>query len=71
MELDLLRKQPTISVEDAGKLFGLGRSASYEQARVYLETKGAEGLPTLRFGRLLKCPTPALLRLLKTAERAV
>lgn len=68
-QLEAIRKHATISVEEAGRLFGLGRSAAYEQARIYIETDGAEGLPVLRFGRLLRCPVPALLRLLETTER--
>jgi hypothetical protein len=42
-----------ISVEEAGGLFGLGRSASYEAAR-----RGE--LPTLRFGRRLVVPIPRI-----------
>jgi hypothetical protein len=67
-ELEQIRTQATISVEKAGRLFGLGRTASYEQARLYVATNGTEGLPVLRFGRLLRCPVPALLRLLETTE---
>jgi hypothetical protein len=69
-ELEAIRTRPTISVEEAGALFGLGRSAAYEQARLYLETNGGEGLPVLRFGRLMRCPTPALLRLLEGGRAA-
>lgn len=61
-QLEAIRKYATISVEEAGQLFGLGRSAAYEQARLYIETNAMEGLPVLRFGRLLRCPVPALVR---------
>ena len=33
-----------------------GRTFVYEQARLYLATGGAEGLPCRRFGRLLRFP---------------
>ena len=51
------RAEPTLSVERAGRLVGLGRSAAYEAA-----TRGE--LPTIRFGRRVVVPTAALLRLL-------
>jgi hypothetical protein len=38
----------------------LGRTTVYEQARLYLATDGAEGLPCRRFGRLLRFPAAAL-----------
>ena len=34
----------------------VGRTFVYEQARLYLATGGAEGLPCRRFGRLLRFP---------------
>jgi excisionase family DNA binding protein len=49
--------QPTMSVEDAGRLCGLGRSAAYEAAR-----RGE--LPTIHFGRRVVVPTAALRKLL-------
>lgn len=38
----------------------LGRTTVYEQARLYLATDGAEGLPCRRFGRSLRFPAAAL-----------
>lgn len=38
----------------------LGRTTVYEQARLYLDTDGAEGLPCRRFGRSLRFPAAAL-----------
>lgn len=55
MDLDVL--PPTITVEHAGELLGLSRSAAYRAA-----DKGE--LPTIRFGRRLFVPTPRLLTLL-------
>jgi hypothetical protein len=37
----------------------LGRTTVYEQARLYLTTNGAEGLPCRRFGRSLRFPAAA------------
>jgi hypothetical protein len=37
----------------------LGRTTIYEQARLYLATNGAEGLPCRRFGRSLRFPAAA------------
>jgi hypothetical protein len=56
--------EPTIDVERAGEIVGLGRRAAYVQAARYLETGGTEGLPVLKFGRALRVPTAALLRML-------
>ncbi len=58
------RVQPTLDVEEGGRLCGLGRTKAYEQARRWLDTDGAEGLPCVAFGRTLRVPTAAVLRLL-------
>lgn len=55
MNLEML--PPTITVEHAGELLGLSRSAAYRAA-----DRGE--LPTIRFGRRLFVPTPKLLTLL-------
>jgi excisionase family DNA binding protein len=47
----------TLTVEEAGRLLGLGRSASYEAAR-----RGQ--IPTLRFGRRVLVPKAQLDALL-------
>jgi hypothetical protein len=46
--------RPTISVPEAGQLFDLGRTASYEAAR-----RGE--IPTERIGRRLVVPTAKVL----------
>ncbi len=58
------RTRPTLDVEEAGALLGFGRSKSYEEAHRWLRTGGADGLPTLRFGKSLRCPTAAILAML-------
>lgn len=52
------RERPVLSVEEAGRILGLGRSASYEAVR-----KGE--IPSLRLGRRRVVPTAALRRLLE------
>lgn len=50
-----------LSVEEAGELVGLGRSKAYDEARRHAD-HGQGGLPAVRFGRTLVCPTVAVLR---------
>jgi len=50
--------RPTIHVEEAARLLGIGRSTAYEAAR-------RQELPTLRIGRRLLVPVPQLLALLR------
>jgi hypothetical protein len=58
MTVDQARRLPTVlSVEEAGRLFGLRRSAAYAAA-------AAGAIPTLKFGRRLVVPTGKLLVLL-------
>jgi excisionase family DNA binding protein len=52
--LAALAGRTTVSVEEAARCLGLGRSAAYEAAR-----RGQ--LPTRRIGRRLLVPVPALL----------
>lgn len=52
--LDDLAGQATITVEQAARVLGLGRTAAYEAAR-----RGE--FPTRRLGRRVVVPVPALL----------
>ena len=54
-----------LTVEEAARVLRIGRSAAYEQARRYLVSGGAEGLPVLRLGRALRVPRHALDRLIE------
>jgi hypothetical protein len=56
--------EPTLDVERAGALCGLGRSKAYVEARRFIDTDGAEGLPVIPFGRTLRVPTATLLSML-------
>ncbi len=51
-------EQPVMSVEEAGRFLGLGRSASYEAVR-----RGE--IPSFRLGGKIRIPTAALRRLLQ------
>jgi len=55
--MDLLELPPTITVERAGELLGLSRSAAYRAA-------SAGELPIIRLGGRLRVPTPRLMALL-------
>jgi len=50
-------------MDQAQELTQLGRSQLYEQARRWRASGGKEGIPNVRFGRCLRIPTAALLRL--------
>ena len=54
---------PFLRVEQAQELTQLGRSQLYEQTRLWRESGGKEGIPVVQFGRCLRIPTAALLRL--------
>lgn len=54
---------PTLSVEEAGRLCGIGRNAAYRAA-------AAGELPTFRLGRQLRVPTTRLLEMLGLAREA-
>ncbi len=53
----------TLSIPEAGKTLGIGRSAAYEAART-------GQLPTIRIGRRLLVPIVALERLLQEAGKS-
>lgn len=58
-----------MTVEEAAAALRVGRRLAYEQARLYLATGGAEGLPVLRLGRCLRVPRAKLEELLTAAPR--
>lgn len=62
IKLDL-PKSATISVEEAGQLLGIGRSAAYEAVR-----RGE--IPVLPIGRRYRVPVPRLLALLGAGPSA-
>ena len=54
---------PFLRVDQAQDLTQLGRTQLYEQTRLWRVTEGREGIPVVCFGRSLRIPTAALLRL--------
>lgn len=51
----------TLSVEQAGRILGIGRCTSYRLAR-----NGT--IPTIKLGRKLRVPMPALEKMLQSAR---
>jgi excisionase family DNA binding protein len=52
----------TLSVPEAGRRLGIGRSSAYQAA-------AAGELPTIKIGGLLRVPLMALHRMLETASK--
>lgn len=52
-----------LTVEEAAVVLRIGRTAAYLLARRWEDTDGVEGLPVVRFGRLLRVPVHELERL--------
>jgi hypothetical protein len=56
-------QQPELfTVEEAAAILRIGRTAAYEQARRFEDTNGAEGIPVIRIGRIMRVPRVALER---------
>jgi hypothetical protein len=53
-----------LTIEEAARVLRLGRTAAYEQARVWRDTDGKAGLPNFAIGHALRVPTAALENLL-------
>ena len=54
-------ERETLSVPEAAQVLGISRSLAYEMARI-------GRLPTIRFGKRLVVPRPALERMLEQSE---
>ena len=53
-----------LTIEEAARVLRIGRSAAYELARQWRATDGRVGLPVVAFGRRLRVPRAALIRLI-------
>ncbi len=49
-----------LTIDEAARVFRIGRSKAYEMAATYTSTGGTQGLPCLRLGDLLRVPKFAL-----------
>jgi excisionase family DNA binding protein len=56
-QLKDLMRQPTVSIEDAGKILSLSRNSAYQAA------KSGE-IPCIKLGRLIRVPTAKLREML-------
>ena len=52
-----------LTIEETAEVLRIGRTAAYAQAARYEATDGAEGIPVVRFGRLLRVPRAQLERI--------
>jgi excisionase family DNA binding protein len=52
-----------LTVQETAEVLRLGRSQVYELTRQWRATGGERGIPVLEFGRILRVPKAALLRL--------
>ena len=57
-----------LTMEEAAAVLRIGRNQVYELARVWRTTDGERGVPVVEFGRLLRVPKAALMRLAGLAE---
>jgi excisionase family DNA binding protein len=62
-ELEKLLAKPTISVEQAGQIFGLSRNPAYEAVK-------NKQIPSIRLGRSIKVPTAEIRRMLRLDHNA-
>ena len=49
-----------LTVEEAAAVLRISRAAAYEQARIWRETDGRDGLPVVVIGRSLRVPKARL-----------
>jgi hypothetical protein len=58
-------EEPTVSIERAARILGIGRSKAYELARLYEKSDGADGIPCVRVGRAQRVSSSALLAMVR------
>lgn len=57
-----------LTMDEAAAVLRIGRNQIYELARVWRATGGKRGVPVVEFGRLLRVPKAALMRLAGLCE---
>ncbi len=60
-----------LTIDEAARVLRLGRTAAYEQARVWRDTDGRAGLPNFMIGHALRVPTEALEKMLGRSLSAI
>lgn len=55
-------ERSTLNAGEVAAVIGLGVTLVREQGCLYIATDGREGIPCIRYGRLLKFPTAAIRR---------
>ena len=60
-----------LTIEEAARVLRMGRTAGYEQARIFRETNGRAGLPNFAMGGTIRVPTAALETMLGRPVTAV
>ncbi len=53
-----------LTIDEAARVLRLGRTAAYEQARIWRDTEGRAGLPNFTIGHALRVPAAALEKML-------
>jgi hypothetical protein len=56
--------EPTMSVDRASEILGIGRRCAYVECHKWLDSGGVVGVPALQFGRAIRVPTAALLTMI-------
>ncbi len=57
-----------LTVKDAARVLGIGRSHVYNLTKLYFASGGVEGLPVIRLGDLLRVPKAALHERVTTGQ---
>ena len=57
-----------LTVEQAARALGIGRSLGYQLAHEYESSGGLRGLPVIRIGTALRVPEWALIELMRTGR---
>lgn len=55
--------QEFLTVEEAATVLRIGRTAAYQLTQLWRDTDGRDGLPVKQFGRILRVPRAALVRM--------
>ena len=68
IDVDVAPEALVLTVQEAARVLRIGRTLAYQQARSYLATGGAAGIPVVQIGALLRVSRWALLELALTGR---